>query len=446
MQSPLAALVGIASGAVDLIQRAISHDSPKAGFDEQLQSALAEAPGAGTPIKEKAKTEKGSTDDDIKALLENPQAVHVLQYLCALQSMGLNNADAKALLSGKTEISDDGLKAILAAVGIKGTDSAQLMADPKLVAGLKTQLADTVLTKNNSFTEMLDEAQSAQSSEVEASTGAIPEVLQAVDVLEKTLNIPKKTLQDLFFSSDPQVRQGALDDATTQINEFLKANAGKDLPKQVTGALGVLKGALTEDEFAKIENTFKAVNQDPALIAQGLNFDEHVVQSLAKTLGNESGTTQGSYTQQVIDQIKQALPTGMKTLEGSMTLKLNPPMLGRVDVEIRLQDGQIMASFKADQPITRDILQQNMHILKDTLAEQGIKATQFVVTTDTFNSRDHQGNPLAWAGYEPDQNGSSGRQGNRQGTGNPGRGQDEYLGGNTPVQGYSEQGGLDIFA
>ena len=129
-----------------------------------------------------------------------------------------------------------------------------------------------------------------------------------------------------------------------------------------------------------------------------------------------------------------------------MTLKLNPPMLGRVDVNIKLEDGQITASFKVDQSVTRDILQQNMHVLKDALTDQGIKATQFVVTTDTFDSRDHQGNPLAWAGYEPGQNGSSKQQGKGQDTADPGRGRDEYFNGYTPVQGYSEQGGLDIFA
>ena len=121
MQSPLTALMGIARGAVDLMHRAMGHDSPKTGFDEQLQCALAEAPGADKPItdkliagkpitdtpiadkpiKEKVKAERGSTDDDIKGLLENPQATQVQQYLCALQSMGLNNADVKALLSGQ---------------------------------------------------------------------------------------------------------------------------------------------------------------------------------------------------------------------------------------------------------------------------------------------------------------------------------------------------------
>ena len=580
MQSPLAVFMGLASGAVDLMQRAISHDSPKAGFDEQLLSALAEGPGADkpiadNPIKEKVKAARGSTDDDIKGLLENPQATQVLQYLCALQSMGLNDADVKALLSGQTELSDEGLKAILAAFGIKGTDIAQLMADPKLVAGLKTQLAQTVSTKahaginallqgkgaeisdgdlkailaamgikdadiaqfmadpevvtdlkakiaqirslqlreqpggnapdvdktieqatasqetspaitaqlgkhnrlpqgntkeitqafteikesvaeflktveiqpvikgNPLFTQLL-EAQSAQSSQVQASIGAVPEVLQAVDVLEKTLNIPKKTLQELFFSSDAEVRSAALDDATTQINEFLKANVGKELPKQVTGALGLLKGALTKDEFVKIENLFKAFNQDPALIAQPATFDKHVLQGLAKIVGNNPGMAQGRYTEQVIDQIRQALPSGIKTGEGSMTLKLNPPMLGRVDVDIRMQDGRIMASFKADQPITRDILQQNMHLLKDALSEQGIKAAQFVVTTDTFNSRDHR-EATAWVGYEQGRNGSA-NHGAEQGAESPHKEHDEYGHTYGPFNGYTVNGGLDIFA
>lgn len=273
----------------------------------------------------------------------------------------------------------------------------------------------------------------------------MPEVLQAADVLEKTLNIPKKTLRDLFFSSDPQVRQSALDEATTQINEFMKANAGKDLPKQVTGALGLLKGALSKDEFVKIETVFKAFNQDPALIAQPAVFDKHVLQGLAKAVGNNPGMAQGSYAQQVIDQIRQVLPSGMKVGEGSMTLKLNPPMLGRVDVDIRMQDGRIMASFKADQPITRDILQQNMHLLKDALGEQGIKAAQFVVTTDTFNSRDHREAQAAWMGYAQGKGGSS-RQSDERQAGSPNKEHDEYGHTYGSLNGYADNGGLDIFA
>ena len=88
-------------------------------------------------------------------------------------------------------------------------------------------------------------------------------------------------------------------------------------------------------------------------------------------VGGESALARSGYTDSVLDQIRQAIPGGMKSSDGSMTLKLNPPMLGRVDVNIKLKDGQITASFKVDQPVTRDILQQNMHILKDALTDRG---------------------------------------------------------------------------
>lgn len=103
-----------------------------------------------------------------------------------------------------------------------------------------------------------------------------------------------------------------------------------------------------------------------------------------------------------------------------------------------------MASFKADQPITRDILQQNMHLLKDALSEQGIKAAQFVVTTDTFNSRDHR-EATAWVGYEQGRNGSASH-GAEQGAESPHKEHNEYGHTYGPFNGYTVNGGLDIFA
>jgi len=531
MQSALDALMGIASGAVGMLQQALNQSSPKSGFDDQLKSALAETTDSGKAPLEKVQSKNDSSSDDasIVALLANAQAYPLLQYVSILNSLGLSSADAQALLSGKgSDISDEGLKTILTSCGINDADITQLMADPNQVSGLKAKLAEMVCAKvhnqiggdasdvnamigqvtadqttydtvaaqfiantgvGQDLTKTLDNLElpismssidiPQSSDEIKMSVAAflqgvktstlkedkpisegvsqaetesvssgqvVPEVQEALDTLENTLQIPKKTLHDLFFEQDSQVRLSAVDDAASHIAGSLKANTGSDLSKQVTGALGLLKGALTKDEFAKVEDVLKTSNSDPALVTEPFTLDKNTLSTLAKSLGSESALARSSYTDSVLDQIRQAIPGGMKSSDGSMTLKLNPPMLGRVDINIKLEDGQITASFKVDQSVTRDILQQNMHILKDALTDQGIKATQFVVTTDTFNSQDHRGNPLAWAGYEPGQNGSSRQQGNRQETGNPGRGQDEYSGSYFPVQAYSEQGGLDIFA
>ena len=539
MQSPLEAIMGLAGGAAGMIQKVFNRGSPDSGFDEQLQTALAGPTGEDKTLLDKTVTAKDSDNDDsLNALPANPQVSPLFQYLSLMKSLGLNSADIKALLLGKgAEISDDGIKAILKSCGVADADITQLMTDPKLVAGLKDKLAETMSTKvhqqlgNNlpdldnmieqltvdqtTFDAAVDEfiacsgfyqvpdlsksSLALQNKEVpagltqissktkaipeiqgavkaflnepesaiaekggpafremlkaevktavsDAAPQTMPEIQEAVGAIENTFNIPKKTLQVLFVSTDPQERQAALDDAASHITEYLKANGGKDLPKQVTGALSLLKGILSKDEFAKVEDVFKAVNPDFVLTAQPFTFGRNVLNALAKAFGDETVFTQNRYTDSVMDQMKQAITANVKASSGSMSLELHPPMLGRVDVDIKLQDGQIMALFKTDQPLTRDILQQNMHILKDALTDQGIKATQFVVTTDTFDSRDHHHNPLAWAGYEPGRNGSSGHQGNQGETGDPGRSRDDYFNGYAPVQGYSEQGGLDIFA
>ncbi len=631
MQSPLVALMEIAGGAADLVKRAMGNGTPKAGFDEQFQKVLAEAPGVERNLKGKTTEGKGGIHEDMKAVFEDPRAEQVLQYLAALNSLGLNMEDAKALLSGEGEISDGGLKAILAAMGIKGADCAQLMTDPELVAGLKARIGQTVsagfqeglnpllqstgegisdemlaalmnssgladdditqlmadaakvaelktliahaasteadglsqgtagetadqelkallaamgmqdpdierfladqekvsslkiklaeisssginsrvggalpdidkmmgqidtlnamiaqfaaskgfpagITKgidplvfktvtaeipqvssaikesvagyltSNGMGAYLPEASHSVASTAGASDApAMTQVLEAVDTLEKTFNIPKKTVQDLIFSSTPEVRSAAVDEAASRVNEFLTANAGKDLTKQVEGALSLLKGTLSKEEFAKMENVLKAFNQDPALIGQGVTIDRHGMQSIARALGADPGLARNSYTQQVMDQISQALPAGIKAGEGSMILKLNPPMLGRVDVDIRMQDGKILASFKADQSVTREILQQNMHLLKDALSDQGIKAAQFVVSADSFNSREHREAYAAWAGYEQGKGGSS-RQGNGTGTGSSRKDQDEYGHTYEPLNRYAGNGRLDIIA
>lgn len=619
MQSPVEAILGIAGGAADLVKRVMGSEAPRTGFDDQLRAAMNEAPKAERIMKGKVKAAKGGLNTDMNSILENPQATQIMQYLAALKSLGLNKDDARALLTGQGGLSDEGVQAIIKALGISGAELAQLMGDPELLAGLKSSIEKVVSARflsdvnvsmqassgvisdeslkaiisyggldaeqvdllmadqttldglkasiadvlkagktngisddalktilaafkmteegiagfmsdpnrvsdlkakllevsssvvgsqataqapavnmtldqfetmnaiiaqfiaSKSFPkgntkeidpatfEAVQAAITQDTSEIKESvmsyltaqgktdlvanvnqkatpevTAVMPQVAEALDTLQDTLKIPKKTLQDIVFSADQGSRTAAVDEAVSSINDFLKANAGRDIPKQVHDAVGLLKGAMSKEEFARIENVFKSFNQDTSLIGQGPAIDGHMFKSLARVLGTEATTTSSTYTQQVIDQIRQALPSGIKAGEGSMTLRLNPPMLGRVDVDIRMQDGQVLATFKADQSVTRDILQQNMHLLKDALSDQGIKAAQFVVSADSFNSREHRETYAAWAGFEQNRGGSS-RQHHDPGTDSPTRDNGEY----GPVYGTTSSisaSGVDIIA
>ena len=108
-----------------------------------------------------------------------------------------------------------------------------------------------------------------------------------------------------------------------------------------------------------------------------------------------------------------------------------------------MNDGQLQAAFKTDQTVTRDILLQNMHVLRESLAEQGIRATHFTVTSGLEAKPSNDG--YAFNGQDRNGHGFS-RDGRRSWT--PGRAfrDDEGL-----VYGSLETrnvttGGLDIIA
>lgn len=517
MQSPLAALMGIADVATSLMQRVFSTGSGKAGFDEQLKAALAGGAEPGNGAVTKALIPGDSVDEEaMKAILASPQALMLLPTLSALTSFGISSQDVQALLLGTgTGVSDEGLKAILTSCGITEGDLGWIMADQKLVTNLKAMIAETVSSKvheqapgdvegmdllikqatadqstcdaavtrfmatmadngdsrvrgstqvalkaipagimeiSPAIRKTIDaclksEGMSAQKvvqdpSAVQAAAGTPPAIAESVEVLEKTFGISRNALKDLFFSTDPTARQTALDEAVSKINAYLGANDGKQVPKQFASTLSLLKSTLSKEEFAPIQ---KAVDLwQPGLVAAGTPpvVGKETLGALARTFGETPGHFFDRYSQQVVDQIRQVAPLQMKNSEGSITLELRPPMLGKVDVSLHMEDGAVQAVFRTDQSLTRDILQQNMHLLKEAFADQGIRVTQVSVSTDLMNQR-NSSEAYAWAGSDRGSHGSSG-QGRGRGTGGTDKGHGEYR--HVPVNGYSASGGLDIFA
>lgn len=64
---------------------------------------------------------------------------------------------------------------------------------------------------------------------------------------------------------------------------------------------------------------------------------------------------------------------------GVVTLRLHPPELGALRVELRVQDGAMSARLEAETSAARSILIDNAHILRDRLAEQGVRIERFDV-------------------------------------------------------------------
>jgi flagellar hook-length control protein FliK len=113
------------------------------------------------------------------------------------------------------------------------------------------------------------------------------------------------------------------------------------------------------------------------------------VQSLARNIQaantNATATTQATANMsEVYDQLSDKMATEMaarmhKQLsdgEWKMKFALRPSNLGGVEIQLEMKDGKLDAVFHADNPLTRDLLQNSSQRLREALGNFGINAGQ----------------------------------------------------------------------
>jgi flagellar hook-length control protein FliK len=111
-----------------------------------------------------------------------------------------------------------------------------------------------------------------------------------------------------------------------------------------------------------LNNTNKANNALPANAAQATN----------------------AHMSEVYDQLSDKMATEMaarmhKQLsdgEWKMKFALRPSNLGGVEIQLEMKDGKLDAVFRADNPLTRDLLQNSSQRLREALGNFGINAGQ----------------------------------------------------------------------
>ncbi|MBN2297487.1 MAG: flagellar hook-length control protein FliK [Deltaproteobacteria bacterium] len=287
----------------------------------------------------------------------------------------------------------------------------------------------------------VDKAAGNASASAEAVSLAGKKVIAA----ENVFGIKREVLNDLFFSTDDVTRNNAVAQVSRQINAYLASNSGKQLQPEVTEALSLLKTAMSEKEFSGIDNSLKLWKPDLVIPDARAEMDRSFYTALAKQLGNnDPSMVYERHMKQVMDQIRRGIPSQMKGGEGSVTLKLHPPMLGRVDVNMSMNEGQLNATFKTDQTMTRDILLQNIHVLRESLAEQGIRVTNFSITAGLEERTAGQG--YAFAGQDRQNQGFGRHDRQLGGTQRSFREDDELVYARTTAGQGIAAGGLDIFA
>jgi len=94
----------------------------------------------------------------------------------------------------------------------------------------------------------------------------------------------------------------------------------------------------------------------------------------------------------VLNQVKNAA-SQLNNEKSQVTIALRPENLGRVNIQLTSQNGQLAAQITADSQQAKDALTKGIEALRQTLAEQGINVNRIVVNTQESSSEN--GNNLA---------------------------------------------------
>lgn len=119
---------------------------------------------------------------------------------------------------------------------------------------------------------------------------------------------------------------------------------------------------------------------------QNLELEEVKQVEIQKT----SPVSSKNVMEQIVDGTKTTLKVNGDTSE--MTLKLKPDHLGELSLKVKVHNGVITAEFNVESHTVKQILESNMNLLKDVLAEKGmsIDSLEVSVGSDGNNPESNQ--------------------------------------------------------
>ena len=124
--------------------------------------------------------------------------------------------------------------------------------------------------------------------------------------------------------------------------------------------------------------------------------DSRAGQTSATPQGTLSGhQLKAEHYQQLADRMGQAMAQRMLEQidrgQWSMKIRLNPGELGQVDVRLEMRQSGLDAHFQAENPLTKELIQQGSGRLKDSFGQSGMTLASMSVSSDA--ERQSSGNP-----------------------------------------------------
>jgi len=173
------------------------------------------------------------------------------------------------------------------------------------------------------------------------------------------------------------------------------SDSGAAIKSDATQTQRIESSARTDSAQADTPSTPAAQSVTPhASAPPAPRLQEHLVPRSTRKAGEANNLNQADQNR-FLQRVARAFDAA-KNRDGEIRLRLSPPELGSLRLEVRVQQGGMIARLEAETPAARTLLIDNLPALRERLAEQGVHIEQFDV--DLLDRRDQsnfhdQGSP-----------------------------------------------------
>ena len=251
-----------------------------------------------------------------------------------------------------------------------------------------------VLTDENLATTMNDLLNSIEEIKADANLGLTDEQLQKILIQANS----KDEVVDSLFTSGLQEQLTQAANLNGQISAKKEAGSesgtnNKEVSQKVDSEIQNDQTATTDTTVAEAKegstNTQDDAKQNEQRDLKAADQFQTFIDNLVKTTQDLQVDFNGNLTQvtelrdianQILDRIKLSVTTN----QASMELQLNPENLGKVNLTVQSKNGIMTAQFVVQNELSKEAIESQLHVLRETLNSQGVKVEAIEVTVSAY--------------------------------------------------------------
>ncbi len=189
---------------------------------------------------------------------------------------------------------------------------------------------------------------------------------------------------DLLGKKEPLNSSKELSKEGEVTNAYASVNASEDAENEKKITIEFKNGSEDKEGTHSEAKKKSAVETDNMSLAD--KFVSNMIEKFNRNVNEITGIeTRAADIRNVADQILNQIKINMTADTTQLEIQLTPEHLGKVNVQIKENDGIITAKFQTENQVSKEAIESNLIQFKETLREQGLKVDSIEVTVSDFS-------------------------------------------------------------